>query len=129
MLDKISAEVRADLTDALNTQKYGKLESYSKVAQAKEKALALFTEDPQKPEAAKLFDSLKERIFRDEMLKERRRPDGRKFDEIRKITCEVGVLPRTHGSSIFYARRNTGTGDHHARNQGRRTAHRDVRSG
>ena len=35
------------------------------------------------------------------MLKDRRRPDGRAFDEIRQITCEVGVLPRTHGSAIF----------------------------
>src|SRR6202008_5171992 len=42
-----------------------------------------------------------ERIFRDEMLKARRRPDGRAFDEIRNIDCEVGVLPRTHGSAIF----------------------------
>jgi len=101
LLAKITAEVRADLADALNTQKYGKLESYSLVAKAKEKALALCTEETQKPEAAKLFDSLKERIFRDEMLKERRRPDGRKFDEIRQITSEVGALPRTHGSAIF----------------------------
>ena len=52
-------------------------------------------------EAKKLFDALKERIFRDEMLKERRRPDGRKFDEVRKIEVEVGVLPRTHGSALF----------------------------
>ena len=35
------------------------------------------------------------------MLKEHRRPDGRKFDELRSIWCEVGVLPRTHGSAIF----------------------------
>jgi len=35
------------------------------------------------------------------MLKDRRRPDGRAFDEIRKIDIEVGVLPRTHGSSLF----------------------------
>ena len=35
------------------------------------------------------------------MLKDRRRPDGRKFDEVRKIEVEVGVLPRTHGSSLF----------------------------
>ena len=35
------------------------------------------------------------------MLKDSRRPDGRAFDEIRTITCEVGVLPRTHGSAIF----------------------------
>src|SRR5260370_19964944 len=44
---------------------------------------------------------LKEQIFRDEMLKAKRRPDGRAFDEIREITIEVGVLPRTHGSALF----------------------------
>src|SRR5207302_2511358 len=49
----------------------------------------------------KLFELLRERIFRDEMLKDHRRPDSRKFDEIRKIDIEVGVLPRTHGSSLF----------------------------
>ena len=49
----------------------------------------------------KIFDALKERIFRDEMLKSHRRPDGRAFDEIRQITIEVGVLPRTHGSALF----------------------------
>jgi polyribonucleotide nucleotidyltransferase len=101
MLAKISAEVRADLSDALNTQKHGKLESYSRIDAAKAKAIALFTEEAQQLEAKKVFDSLKETIFRDEMLKDRRRPDGRAFDEIRKITCEIGVLPRTHGSAIF----------------------------
>ena len=101
MLKKISDAVRAELSDALNTQKYPKLESYHRVDEAKEKAIALFTEEAQKAEAGKVFDALKERIFRDEMLKDRRRPDGRKFDEIRPITCEVAVLPRTHGSAIF----------------------------
>ena len=101
MLTKISDAVRAELSDALNTQKYPKLESYHRVDQAKEKAVALFTDDPEKAEAAKVFDALKERVFRDEMLKEHRRPDGRKFDEIRTITCEVAALPRTHGSAIF----------------------------
>ena len=91
MLDKISAEVRADLSDGMNTEKYSKLDSYARIDAAKEKAVALFTEDAEKLEAKKTFDALKERIFRDEML----------FDTIRKITCEVGVLPRTHGSAIF----------------------------
>ncbi len=40
-------------------------------------------------------------IFRNLMLNENKRVDGRKFDEIRPITIEVGVLPRTHGSAIF----------------------------
>jgi polyribonucleotide nucleotidyltransferase len=101
MLDKISGSVRLDLTDALNTQKYAKIESYSRVDQAKTKALELFTEETELVEAGKTFDYLKERIFRDEMLKARRRPDGRAFDQIRPITCEVRVLPRTHGSAIF----------------------------
>ena len=35
------------------------------------------------------------------MLKKHRRPDGRAFDEIRQITIETGVLPRTHGSALF----------------------------
>ncbi|MDX2151664.1 MAG: polyribonucleotide nucleotidyltransferase [Bryobacteraceae bacterium] len=98
--NKLEKEFRAALADALNTQKYPKLDSYSKVKEVKEQAVASFPEE-QKDQVGKLFDILKERIFRDEMLKERRRPDGRRFDEIRKITCEVGVLPRTHGSALF----------------------------
>ncbi len=101
MLAKISDAVRSELSDALKTDKHGKLESHQLVDQAKQKALALFTEEPEQAEAAKVFDHLRERIFRDEMLKEHRRPDGRAFDQIRPITCEIGVLPRTHGSAIF----------------------------
>jgi polyribonucleotide nucleotidyltransferase len=101
MLEKISAAVRPELTDALNTQKYGKLESYSRVDEAQEDAIALYTEEAEQAEAARTFDYLKERIFRDEILKNHRRPDGRAFDEIRPITCEVNILPRVHGSAIF----------------------------
>jgi polyribonucleotide nucleotidyltransferase len=101
MLAKISQAVRAELADALNTEKYAKLDSYTRIEEAKAKALALFTDESQLSEAGKVFDTLKERIFRDEMLKDHRRPDGRKFDQIRAIWSEVGVLPRTHGSAIF----------------------------
>ncbi len=101
MLAQISTAVRAELSDALNTQKHGKLESYHLIDALKAKALATFSDETQHAEAGKVFDALKERIFRDEMLKDRRRPDGRAFDEIRQITCEVGVLPRTHGSAVF----------------------------
>jgi polyribonucleotide nucleotidyltransferase len=91
---------RVDLTDALDTKKYEKLESYARVAAVKKKVIEA-TPEEQKLEAAKCLDALKERIFRDEMLKQRRRPDGRAFDEIRQITIETGVLPRTHGSALF----------------------------
>jgi polyribonucleotide nucleotidyltransferase len=100
LYDQISKGISAELKDAMNTQKYEKLESYSRVDAAKKKAMEGIPEE-QVAEAKKLFDALKERIFRDEMLKEKRRPDGRKFDEVRKIEVEVGVLPRTHGSALF----------------------------
>jgi polyribonucleotide nucleotidyltransferase len=47
------------------------------------------------------YEVLRERIFREQVLGQRHRPDGRGFDEIRPIWIEVGVLPRTHGSAIF----------------------------
>src|SRR5579863_6953349 len=100
MYDQIAKAIRAELQDAMNTQKYDKLESYRRIDEAKAKVIEPIEELLQ-PEAKKLFDMLKERIFRDEMLKDRRRPDGRKFDEIRNIESEVGVLPRTHGSALF----------------------------
>jgi polyribonucleotide nucleotidyltransferase len=100
LYDKIADAVRAELQDALNTQKYEKLESYRRVDECKAKALEPIPEE-QRDEAGDLFDLLKERIFRDEMLKDRRRPDGRAFDQIRAIDIQVGVLPRTHGSSLF----------------------------
>src|SRR5690606_24313721 len=52
---------------------------------------------------------LKENIFREDMLRNRRRPDGRKFSEIRRIACEVGWLPQVHGSALYTR------GDTHAR--------------
>ncbi|MCD4805487.1 MAG: polyribonucleotide nucleotidyltransferase, partial [Desulfobacterales bacterium] len=48
-----------------------------------------------------IFQDLQKSICREIILKERRRIDNRKFDEIRPITCEVGVLPRPHGSALF----------------------------
>ncbi|MGB6945810.1 MAG: polyribonucleotide nucleotidyltransferase [Bryobacteraceae bacterium] len=97
---RIEAQIRKELTDALDTKKYPKLESYHRVHEAKKKVVEALPEE-ERDEAKELFDTLKERIFRDEMLKARRRPDGRAFDEIRNIDCEVGVLPRTHGSALF----------------------------
>ena len=52
-------------------------------------------------EAKQIFHELKEKVLRDEVLERGHRLDGRKFDEIRPIWCEAGVLPRTHGSVVF----------------------------
>jgi polyribonucleotide nucleotidyltransferase len=96
----IEKKVRKDLTDALDTKKYSKLESYAKIDELHDAALADIP-DEQKAEANSIFSNLKEKIFRDEMLDSRRRPDGRKFDEVRAIWGEAGLLPRTHGSALF----------------------------
>jgi polyribonucleotide nucleotidyltransferase len=54
-----------------------------------------------KSEVNTIFNDILKKISRDVILKERRRIDNRKFDEIRPITCEVGILPRPHGSALF----------------------------
>ncbi len=100
LYSKIDQQFREELTDALNTEKYAKLESYHKVDELHAKAVELGGEE-RGEEAGALFDRLKERIFRDQMLNDRRRPDGRAFDQIRKLDIEAGVLPRTHGSALF----------------------------
>jgi polyribonucleotide nucleotidyltransferase len=48
-----------------------------------------------------IFDDLQKTVCRNLILKEGRRIDNRRFDEIRPITCEVGLLPRPHGSALF----------------------------
>jgi polyribonucleotide nucleotidyltransferase len=98
--DQVEKDARVDLTDAMNTAKYEKLESYGLIAALKKRIVEALPEE-QREEGARAYSALKERIFRDEMLKNHRRPDGRAFDEVRKITIETGVLPRTHGSALF----------------------------
>ncbi len=100
LYQKLETSVREELADAMNTKKYEKIDSYHRIHVAKKKAVEAAGEEF-KSEAGKIFDAIKENIFRDQMLKDRRRPDGRAFDEIRNIEVEVGVLPRTHGSSLF----------------------------
>ena len=52
-------------------------------------------------EAYAILSALQKKISRDLILKEGRRMDGRRFDEVRSISCEVGTLPRPHGSALF----------------------------
>ncbi|MGB5993352.1 MAG: polyribonucleotide nucleotidyltransferase, partial [Desulfobacterales bacterium] len=55
----------------------------------------------QKGEVNGIFNDTLKKISRNIILKERRRIDNRKFDEIRAITCDIDVLPRPHGSALF----------------------------
>lgn len=102
LYDELSAKWGGQLSDALDTKKHPKAESYSMVSGLKKQVVASYEEDEEKAQAAgKLFGRLKEDIFRRAILKDKRRPDERAFDEIRNIECEVGILPRTHGSAVF----------------------------
>ncbi len=70
----------------------------------KEVVTALVKEgDPEEKtdEVKAIFEDLKRTLVRRMILKDSVRIDGRKHDQIRPITCEVGLLPRTHGSALF----------------------------
>jgi polyribonucleotide nucleotidyltransferase len=99
----ISQKFGERLRDALDTAKHPKLESYGLVDGIKDEIMkSIPEEDEEKHKLAyKAFERLRENLFRDDMLVRRRRPDARRFDEIRQITCEIGVLPRVHGSALF----------------------------
>ncbi|HEU0005300.1 MAG TPA: polyribonucleotide nucleotidyltransferase [Terriglobia bacterium] len=100
---EIAAKISADLRDALDTKKHEKIESYELVDALKEKLVSSYPEEAAniRSDAEGIFDALKEKIFREDILDKRRRPDGRAFDQVRPISCEVGLLPRTHGSALF----------------------------
>jgi polyribonucleotide nucleotidyltransferase len=103
MLAAIESRITENLRDALDAGKYGKLESYAKVDALKEEVVNSYPEDEaeKRKAAAQIFDHLKEKVFREDILNRRHRPDGRRFGEIRPISVEVGWLPRTHGSALF----------------------------
>src|SRR5262250_2605177 len=101
--DDLKKNYGAKLLDALNTQKYPKKESYHLVESLEDEIVKDIPEEEEEKLALteRAFERLREDFFRAEVLKAKRRPDGRAFDEIRKITCEVGLLPRVHGSALF----------------------------
>ncbi|MGB9177847.1 MAG: polyribonucleotide nucleotidyltransferase [Pyrinomonadaceae bacterium] len=103
MLGEIERNYSERLREALDTTKQEKRASYASVDALKKEVVESYPEDQpeQRQMAKKIFDHLKESIFRDDILNKRRRPDNRRFSEIRPITCEVGWLPRVHGSALF----------------------------
>ncbi len=103
----IVADVEKTWTDklraALDSTSREKIEVYAGLDALKKEVVESYPEDDPgaRSTAGKAFGQLKEKIFREDMLGNRRRPDGRKFSEIRPISCEVGWLPRVHGSALF----------------------------
>jgi polyribonucleotide nucleotidyltransferase len=81
----------------------GKMERHDALDAVQGKALEEL--DERFPESAgeikEAFHELERDILRGMILKENKRIDGRGFTEVRPITCEIGVLPRAHGSALF----------------------------
>jgi polyribonucleotide nucleotidyltransferase len=102
--NELKAKIGARLSDALDTKAHAKTESYALVKQIKDELAAEIPADDTtgaKKKLATYYELLRERTFREQVTKDRIRPDRRAFDEIRAISIETGVLPRTHGSALF----------------------------
>ena len=102
---EVEGKVLVPLSDAMRIK--DKLENYATVDKVIDEFVASLPDDEpaRKAESKSIAKGLKEKVLRDEILDRGQRLDGRKFDEIRQITIEVGVLPRTHGSACSRAAR------------------------
>ncbi len=98
---EVEAKAYGPLADAMRIK--DKLENYGQVDEALADLVGSYPEDAAdaRSNAKSVFKSLKEKVMRDEILERGQRLDGRRFDEIRPIWIETGVLPRVHGSAVF----------------------------
>ncbi|HJR61979.1 MAG TPA: polyribonucleotide nucleotidyltransferase [Vicinamibacterales bacterium] len=98
---EVEEKAYGPLADAMRIQ--DKLLNYTTVDQVLADLVASIpdAEIERRTDAKAIFKELKEKVMRDEALERGKRLDGRAFDQIRPISIEVGVLPRTHGSAVF----------------------------
>ena len=99
--------IKADIDSALRIK--DKLEKYAKLDEIKENLLEKYTDESLKEEelkelltkVANIFEQVKYDVFRNIVVKEKIRADGRKMTEIRPLSTAIDILPRTHGSALF----------------------------
>jgi polyribonucleotide nucleotidyltransferase len=101
LVERLAALAAEPLRQAVTVP--DKMERQAAVSAAKLDAMAALGPEmaERKAEVYDILDALQKKICRDLILKEDRRIDGRRFDQVRPITCEVGLLPRPHGSALF----------------------------
>ena len=98
----IRARFTAPLDAALRTR--GKLAQYAAIDAVEAEAIAALSQEERaekEPWVKGILHEMVKQQFREAVLARSERLDGRAFEEIRAVTCEVGLLPRTHGSSLF----------------------------
>jgi polyribonucleotide nucleotidyltransferase len=100
-VERIEKEYSRKISGALHFE--GKLASYAQLDLVEDEIVNAIPEEEKerRAQAKKIFHHVMENIFRKEILEDKRRPDGRQFKEIRAISGEVSLLPRTHGSALF----------------------------
>ena len=108
--EEVFAEVEAQFKDRMyvDVQAVQKEDRDANMDKLLEDVLAYFAEKLSEEEYVEKEGDIKESVHklekkcvREMIYKEHKRPDGRAIDEIRPLSCEVGVLPRTHGSALF----------------------------
>jgi|TARA_B100001093_G_scaffold157406_1_gene149984 polyribonucleotide nucleotidyltransferase len=99
--NKIAKALEADLRKAF--QEIDKKKRSTAIQDAETKCKEMFIEDENITEnqAMAQLKSLEKDIVRTAIIKDKKRIDGRGLSDVRQIKCEVGVLPRTHGSALF----------------------------
>jgi polyribonucleotide nucleotidyltransferase len=96
--EAVAHAVEGRLLEALRGDK---AEREAKLDELEASVLEKLKETYPPEEIVSAFDAHAKRTFRETLLKEGRRPDGRPLSELRPISAEVGLLPRTHGSGLF----------------------------
>ena len=103
--EEVEKDLRAFASDMVKEAMYimDKDERNAAIDAVNEKVNAEFAEKYEGKEAdiKEILYVMQKEVVRNMLLNERRRPDGRAFDEVRPISCEVGILPRTHGTGLF----------------------------
>jgi polyribonucleotide nucleotidyltransferase len=100
---ELDSKIGKRLSESLDTAKHPKAESHELVRSLEKELLEAIPADDTEGKAKlkEYYEKMRERIFRDQVIDQKRRPDGRAFDQIREIWIEAGVLPRAHGSAVF----------------------------
>lgn len=103
--EEVDSEVRIFATDMVKDAMYitDKDERNAAMDVVNEKVKEAFSEKFQDKygDVKEVLYNMQKEVVRNMLLNEKRRPDGRAFDQVRPISCEVGLLPRTHGTGLF----------------------------
>ena len=107
LTNEVTDLIKDDIDKALRIK--DKLEKYAKLDEIKENLLEKYTDESLKEDELKelltkvdnIFENVKYEVFRNIVVKEKIRADGRKMTEIRPLSTAIDLLPRTHGSALF----------------------------